>query len=384
MKIIVREIFIMVIVLAAGGLTMFAQNAAIASAAGDKYVISARAGGVNYSEDAVGIIRKHGLSGILLKGDTVEIGDRVSTGPNGRAEILLNPGSYLRIGGNTAFEFKSTSLDDLRLKVHRGSATLEVFAGDDFVINLDAPRAKFKLINSGVFRLDVAADGSGNLAVWKGRAQVGSTNARIVKAGQSINVDGSSVSIAKFDRDPGDTLFSWSRERAKEISKLSRSLRKRDVRELLQTSYAGGQWNAYGSFGLWVSNRFTGANCFLPFGYGWSSPYGYGFGQNVWWYDGPWTNPQIHTYTPPASPSGTPGPAPGLTKILSAGDRSPLPPFIRMNGGSGGGDFGRGRDDSVFETRGSSNDYSPAPVYSPPPASAPPAARQDPGTGSKP
>ena len=55
-----------------------AQDETISAAAGDKYVISAKAGGVNFVEGSVGIVRKAGKSGLLLKGDKLEIGDRVS------------------------------------------------------------------------------------------------------------------------------------------------------------------------------------------------------------------------------------------------------------------------------------------------------------------
>ena len=103
------------ICLALGFVAAFAvaQKDTISAAAGDRYIVSARAGGVNYVEGTVAVIRKSGRSGLLLKGDTLEVGDRVSTGANGKAEILLNPGSFLRLGGSSAFEFNTTSLDDL-------------------------------------------------------------------------------------------------------------------------------------------------------------------------------------------------------------------------------------------------------------------------------
>ena len=44
------------------------------SAVNSAYVISAKAGGVNYVEGKVSIVRKDGKSGLLLKSDTVEIG----------------------------------------------------------------------------------------------------------------------------------------------------------------------------------------------------------------------------------------------------------------------------------------------------------------------
>ncbi|MCY7347718.1 MAG: hypothetical protein LH614_16060, partial [Pyrinomonadaceae bacterium] len=62
------------------------------SAASSLYIISAKAGGVNFVEGKVEIARKNAKSGYLLKGDELEIGDQVSTGAGGKVEILLNPG----------------------------------------------------------------------------------------------------------------------------------------------------------------------------------------------------------------------------------------------------------------------------------------------------
>ena len=122
--------------------SVVAQDETLASAARDRFVISAKAGGVNYVEGTVGLARKRGGGGRLIKGDTLEIGDRVSTGPDGRAEILLNPGSFIRIGPNSAFQFVTTSLDDLRLRVDRGSAVLEVFAAEDFRVGVTAGKGR--------------------------------------------------------------------------------------------------------------------------------------------------------------------------------------------------------------------------------------------------
>ena len=129
------------------------------AAAGDKYVISAKAGGVNYVEGAVAVVRKAGTSGYLMRRDEIQIGDRVSTGADGKAEILLNPGSYLRVGPNTAFEFISTSLDDVRIRVDSGSAIFEVYAADEFSVAVITPKTMFDLIESGVYRIDVLTQG---------------------------------------------------------------------------------------------------------------------------------------------------------------------------------------------------------------------------------
>ena len=70
-----------------------AQDERNSSAVSELYVISAKAGGVNYVQGKVAV-SKRSRGGYLLKGDRLEIGDKVSTGADGRAEILLNPGSF--------------------------------------------------------------------------------------------------------------------------------------------------------------------------------------------------------------------------------------------------------------------------------------------------
>ena len=86
---------------------------------------------------------------------------------------MLNPGSFLRVGGSTSFEFVSTSLDDLKIKLLSGSAVLEVIAADDFTVSMEMPRSTVVLTRSGVFRLDVLGDGTGKLSVFKGKVPYG-------------------------------------------------------------------------------------------------------------------------------------------------------------------------------------------------------------------
>src|SRR5690349_15577842 len=197
-----------------GLVAMFAvaQNDTISAAAGDRYVISARAGGVSYVEGTVAVVRASGRSGLLLKGDTLEVGDRVSTAENGKAEILLNPGSFLRIAGNSAFEFNTTSLDNLEVRIDSGTAILEVYAADEFKVNVKTPSATYALIKTGVFRIDIHNPGSSTLSVWKGMATVGSEDP--VKSGRAVTVSGKNdVAVTKFDKDGKDAFDEWSKAR---------------------------------------------------------------------------------------------------------------------------------------------------------------------------
>lgn len=262
----------------------FAQDSRVLSAAGDIYVISAKAGGVNFIEGKVSIARKLGKSGLLLKGDNVEIGDKVSTGVDGKAEILLNPGSYVRLFNNSSLEFVSTDLDNLQIKLNGGSAIFEVFADKEFSVAINTPKTGFNLIQSGVYRIDVSADGAEKIEVWKGRAQIGNDEENIVKGGKAALIVNGQQQIEKFDREEKDELEIWSKERAKELAKINSKLERRAVTNSLINSFNSNAWNMYESFGVWVYNRSYGVNCFLPFGYGWRSPYGFGFGYNFWNY----------------------------------------------------------------------------------------------------
>ena len=252
----------------------------------DKFIISAKAGGVNAVYGDVTVEREDGRTGRLLKGDEVQIGERVTTGKDGKAEVLMNPGSYVRLGPSSSFSFLSTDLDSVQLKMYSGSAIIEVLGTEGFNIELTTDTARFTILQTGVYRIDAADKGS-TVAIWKGKLQAGSDKRMIAGGGKQAVANGSTYSIVKFDRDIQDELALWSRGRAKDLSRMSASLRPDNLRNSLVSSFSGNRWNFYDSFGLWVFNPSYSSYCFLPFGYGWQSPYGYGFGRSIWFYDLP-------------------------------------------------------------------------------------------------
>src|SRR5713101_5685326 len=72
-----------------------------------KYIVSARAGVVNVVEGEATVTRARPFAtpDMLISGDELLTGDTVKTGPRGRAEVLLNPGSFLRLGEGSEFVF---------------------------------------------------------------------------------------------------------------------------------------------------------------------------------------------------------------------------------------------------------------------------------------
>jgi len=372
-------------------ISVLGQDPKIAAAAGDRYVISAKAGGVNFVAGAVSVTRTAGTSGLLLSGDDLQTGDRVTTGTDGKAEVLLNPGSFLRVGGGTSFEFVSTSLDDLRIKLLSGSAVLEVIAADDFTVSMEMPRSTVVLTRSGVFRLDVLGDGTGKLSVFKGKVPYGPNGKSEIRSGRSVLVGGSSHGeIAKFDTDSRDELDTWSRDRAKELTKLNAKLQDKQLRNVLMNSYTQRGWNMFNSFGLWVFDGSRRNWCFLPFGSGWGSPYGWSYYWDIWnlgmpnWVynyprSGGWTNGNGGSGgsgTGNGNGGGNGGGNQARTANPSNAERRgqmQTPPFQRIQNGAGGG------QDVVVRRRPPVDvDSSPSiPMSSPvsrPPVAAPPSA----------
>lgn len=246
------------------------------------YVIYARAGVVNYTEGNVSVFYRDGKSGLLVKGIKLQAGDKVSTGTDGRVEVLLNPGSYLRLGSDSTFAFETNDLEDLKLNLFQGSAIFEVLAADDFKVSVRLPKAEVSLNRSGVFRIDVAPDGTGKISVWKGKSFIGSDRAEL-KEGRTALLGDSNVTISRFDRDNPDSFDTWSRSRAKELAKLNARLERRALRDSLIGSFDQGLWTLYTSFGLWVFDPVRLYWCFLPFGRGWGSPYGFGYYFDLWY-----------------------------------------------------------------------------------------------------
>ncbi len=337
----------------------------------DKYIISAKAGGVNFVEGKVTVAANDGTGGRLMKGDRLEARDVVKTGADGKAEILLNPGSYARLGVNSTFEFVTTSLDELELNLNSGSTVFEVFASKDFKVTVNTPKAKMFLVQSGIYRVDVLGDGSGKISVTKGRAQLDDNNATVIKSGNQATINGRDSQVAKFDSDNKDELETWSKVRAKQLAQISRRVETASMRNSLINSFGARRWNMFGSFGLWTYDPFWGTYAFLPFGYGWNSPYGYGFGPCISTYNLP---PVVFmpVHNPVNGNNGQNTPLVNNPRGGSGGIRPPFssaPPFVRIQADpKSGGSItnGGGGVRAITDTRTDINTSSP--VYSPAPA----------------
>lgn len=246
-----------------------------------RYVISAKAGGVNIVTGQVTLTSKKDKSqSALTTKDKLEAGDIITTGSDGRVEITLNPGSYLRLGENSSLELTTTNLDDLRLQLFKGNAVVEAAGGDDLaiVITVNTPQTKVSLVRKGIYRLNVA-DSATEVQVWKGQAEVGNGVATKVKGSNKLIVGSTNAGTSKLDKKAQDSLDSWSKERAKFLADERSKLEKKTVVQSMSSFYNGfgSFFSSFPFYGAWLYS-FRGCYLFVPFdAWAWSSPYGFNY-----------------------------------------------------------------------------------------------------------
>lgn len=246
----------------------------------DKYVISAKAGGINA---ITGQARVHGKGESdwqqLMITDDLNAGDRVRTDFDGRVEILLNPGSYLRVGGNSEVEMSNNSLANLEFRLVKGTAIVEATGVDDLElnINISTPHTKLAIVRHGLYRLSVVPGDATELVVRKGRVVLSDSQTK-VKGGNKVIFSQTNVSVAKLtkeDKKTEEEIDAWSKERAETLARVNR----RTTNRMLATAFSSNidpfrDWRYARGYGLWFFNARAGCYTFIPWYYGWRSPYG--------------------------------------------------------------------------------------------------------------
>ncbi|HKQ51789.1 MAG TPA: FecR family protein [Pyrinomonadaceae bacterium] len=250
----------------------------------EKYVIHAKAGGINSVSGDARVLRKGSdAPRELTTADDLAAGDSVLTGTDGRVEVLLNPGSYMRIGENASVELADASLDSLLVRLASGSVVVEATGGNGvkLAIGVKTPQAEAVIIKGGIYRFNALPDGATEVIVRKGRVLLGQEE---IKGDRKVLIRGGQTEVAKLDKKQQDELDLWSKERAEELARANRRLKPRP----LQTAFNSFGWYAMtargrrnaDSLGLWVFDLGTRTYCYLPSGWSGaaSSPYGYGYG----------------------------------------------------------------------------------------------------------
>jgi hypothetical protein len=242
-----------------------------------QYVISARAGLVNYTTGPVSYASSdHQDWREVPSSLQLDEGDRIKTDAWGKAEILLLPGSFLRIAGGAEMRMVSTVLAATTVELLSGSAIVE--AGqfpDASEITVQTPYSRVRIAKAGLYRIDLAPEAM-TLTVRHGVAYFSQPDGSFkkVKKNQTVLVTESSHHIAKFDPDDSDEFDLWSADRAELLLAANHSFLRRTALWQWPSLF----WNA------WIYDPFFGCYTFFPWQSAFWSPYGYGYYYP--WYSG--------------------------------------------------------------------------------------------------
>lgn len=231
-------------------------------------VISAKAGVIHYTEGDVQVGSGNTMTQVEVRFggryDSMKDGSSLATG-EGRAEVLLTPGVFLRLGENSAFTLISGSLSDTRFELTRGVALIEVTeASKESPVTMLVKDTSLTFAKMGLIRVDAAS----GIRVYKGETQIiaGSTP-QTLKEGRELNFSGNT--IAKFDTKAGDPLYRWANRRAEYIAMAN-------IASANMAQQGGFRNNsAFGLMGGWIYNPYYGMMTYLPMNGMYRSPFGY-------------------------------------------------------------------------------------------------------------
>jgi hypothetical protein len=197
---------------AIGGLLACGMTAGLGFA--QQQIISAQSGTVQYVEGTVyangqRVERKFGQFPALRQGEELRTED-------GRAEVLLTPGAFLRVSDHSSVRMLSNHLSDTRVEVLTGSVMVECDELlKDNAVSLVYQGDTVQLEKHGLYRLDAAP---AEFRVYDGEAVIQSASGEArLKTGKRAGLGGVLVA-QRFDRQLSiDDFYQWSSQRSSNL-----------------------------------------------------------------------------------------------------------------------------------------------------------------------
>jgi hypothetical protein len=181
-------------------------------------VISTHSGVVHFFEGAV-YLNDQPLESHLGKFPTMPQGGQLRT-EKGRAEVLLTPGVFIRIGEQSAIRMVANQLSDTRVELVAGSAVVdsaEPTSGTS--VKVLYKNWSVHVLEQGVYRVN--ADPA-HLWVFQGKAEVSGGNqgdGQLLSRGMDVAFAPTLVPSQSSERDhPRDGLSAWADGRRQSIS----------------------------------------------------------------------------------------------------------------------------------------------------------------------
>lgn len=226
-------------------------------------------GTLNYVEGKANV-GDQSLSASQIGSVALQAGQQLDT-QTGKAEILLTPGVFLRVGSDGAAQLVSSSLTNTEARVDKGQAMVEVAEiHKDNVLRIASDGATTQLLKKGLYGFD--AD-HGAVRVFKGEALVQDGEQSVkVKGGHELDLNaGAKLKPRKFDEKSYEQsdLYRFSNLRSEYLAEANV--------DAARTYYTGGPgwygpgwyWDPFFTSYTWIPGNGV---LYSPFGWGFYSP----------------------------------------------------------------------------------------------------------------
>jgi hypothetical protein len=209
------------------------------------------------------------------------IGDRLYSPENGRAELQLSSGNFVRLAPRSYFTTLNLSDDIKQFYLGEGSASFNIKRlQSDEVIEIDTPNVSVTLDEPGRYRVTVDDDGNSRIIVRRGRVSVAA-------GGRQIAVENSEMRVYGIDSpryeilalSATDAFDHWASERDDRYERTSADAYRHASEDIIGVEDLAeyGRWEDIPEFGYaWTPSRVAAG--WAPFSAGrwfWQDPWGW-------------------------------------------------------------------------------------------------------------
>jgi len=214
-----------------------------------QFFVSTKAGLVNFVQGDANVKPRYSL----------KEGEPVRTGSGSAAEILLNPGSYLRLGENSEVILDRIELVSVAVRVVSGTAVIEAAGFEEGApLTVRTGDLEALIVDDGIYKFS-----DGKATVLTGKLQVAGRNYTYKKGWQV-----SAITANKVNKTLPTDLEVWSRRRSELLASANSSM----ANTLRRTSPN----MASSLLDVWLWAPSLGGFTFMP-SYRYHSPYGYSY-----------------------------------------------------------------------------------------------------------
>src|SRR5262249_12613798 len=99
-------------------------------------------------------------------------GDRLVTADNGRAEIQFDAMNLIRIGGSSEVRLSELAYHRYQIQIATGVTMFRMVRDSDAQVEISTPSVAVRPLRAGVYRISVLPDGTSQITVRLGEAEV--------------------------------------------------------------------------------------------------------------------------------------------------------------------------------------------------------------------